>query len=331
MALMTTTGAVGGQIVNPLIRALYNRALEEQSSMLYYTDLGLTDYEPDVPQEQISGITGPGRAQITVEGQQFFSNTKQAEYPSFVNLRYYTSELSWTDQDIHWLEKASASSKRAIDFKNMPSQHVQACNQVINEDACKVFYLGFGTTFLSCGNNEALYATHTMRVGAAQSNIITSQGVVNPPLASQSLSDAIIQMNRFRAQNNIQELAVSDLRLIVSYNKQPLANQIIWSDYGPQNNNLGLQVAGPTVVSKMGLPPIRVVVGRDIPVAYANYWFVVDAKRSALRAFMGWAWKPRLNEQPEFRKGTWFSLASTLYGPASAGWQWTAGSTGASA
>ena len=117
---MTTTGT-GQDIVNPVVRALYNRALEEQSSQLYYQDLGLTDYEPDVPSEQLQGIKGPGKGALTVEGQTFFSNTKQREYPTTLVLRKYTSELSWSDEDVHWLEKASSSSKRVIDFKNMPS------------------------------------------------------------------------------------------------------------------------------------------------------------------------------------------------------------------
>lgn len=324
---MTTTG-LAQDVVNPLVRALYNRALEEQSSDLYYQELGLTDYSPDVPSEQIQGITGPGKGVLTVEGQQFFSNTKQREYPTTLVLRKYTSELSWTDEDIHWLEKASASSKRAIDFKNMPSQAVQALNQNINEDACKVFYLGFGTTFLTIGNSEALYATHTMRVGATQSNVILSNGVTNPALASQALSDGILQMNRFRAQNNIQELKARSIKLIVTVEKEPTALQIKFSDYGPQNNNLGLQVSGPSVLSKQGIS-LDVVVARDIPVAYKNYWFLVETNRAKMRAFMGWAWKPRMDEHTDYRKGIHFNDASTLFGPVVQGWQWTAGSTGA--
>ncbi len=327
--LMTTSNAPGQDIVNPAVRALYNRALEEQSSDLYYQDLGLTDYEPDVPSEQLQGVTGPGRGQLTVEGQQFFTNTKQREYPTTLVLHYYTSELSWTDQDIHWLEKASSSSKRVIDFKNMPSQAVQALNQNINEDACKVFYLGFGTTFLTIGNSEALFQSHTMRVGAAQSNVIVSAGVTNPPLASTALSDAIVQMNRFRAQNNIEELKCKKMRLIVPKELEPTANQIKWSDYGPQNANLGLQVSGPSVLAKRGVS-LDIVVANDIPTSYGAYWFIVEETRAKLRAFMGWAWKPKLNEHPDYRKGTYFNDASTLFGPVVQGWQWTAGSKGTS-
>ncbi len=329
MPLMTSTGT-GQDIINAAVRAEYNRALEEQASELYYMDLGLTDYEPDVPAEIISGITGPGKGQITVEGEQFFSNTKQREYPVTLNLRYYTSELSWTDQDIHWLNKASASSKRVIDFKNMPSQAVQALNQNINEDACKTFYLGFGTTFLTCGNSEALYASHTLRVGGTQTNIISLGATVNPPLTNLAVSAAVhTQMDRFKAQNGNQELRCRKLALIVAPENRPIAMQIKMSDYGPNNNSLGLQVAGPTVLSKIGVE-LDVVVGMDIPSGFSTYWFLVEKNRARLRAFMAWGWKPKLNEHPDFRKGTWYNDASALFAPIVQGWQWTAGSKGTS-
>lgn len=331
MALMTTTG-FGQDIVNPVVRALWNHALEEQSSELYYMDMGLSDLEPDVPNGQLNSVTGPGRGALTVEGEVFFSNTKYREYPAAINLRKYTSELSWTDEDLHWLEKANSSSKQVIDFTNMPSQAVQALQQNINEDACKVYYLGFGTTFLNCGNSEALYGSHTIRAtGASQKNTFpTASG--NLPLASTSLTQAITIMNRFKSQNNIQELKVRNLRLIVTVELEPTALQIKWSDYGPLTNNLGLQTAGETVLSKQGIN-LEVVVARDIPTTqgsstYSTYWFLVEMNRAKTRAFMCWAWKPRLNEHPDYRKGTWFSDASTLFGPAVQGWQHTFASKG---
>lgn len=328
---MTTTG-LGQEIIAPIVRALYNRALEEQSSELYYQDLGLTDYEPDVPGEQIQGITGPGAGALTVEGVQFFSNVKAREYPATLTLRKYTSELSWTDEDLHWIEKASASSKRVMDFKNMPSQHVQALNQNINQDACKVFYLGYGTTFLNVGNSEALYASHNIRAtGASQKNTFaTADGHL--PLSGVALAKAITIMNRFKAQNGIQELKCRDLLLVVPVELEPTALQIKWSDYGPTNAQLGKQTAGPTVLSKQGIG-LEVVVARDIPgpgasTSYANYWFLVERNRARRRAFMAWGWKPRLNEHADYRKGTWFSDASTLFGPVVQGWQWSFSSKG---
>lgn len=331
MALMRTTG-LAQDIVSAAVRAEFNRATEEQSSELYYQNLGLTDSFPDVPAEQINGITGPGAGVLTIEGQQFFSNTKYREYPVTATLRKYTSELSWSDEDIYWLQKANESSKRVIDFTQMSSQAVQALNQNVNVDACKVFYLGFGTTFLSVGNSESLFGTHTLVSDGSTVRNTFPATEKHYPLSTDAVAEAITLMNRFKAQNGIQELKVNNLKLIVPPELEPLALRIRWSDYGPTNTQLGYQAAGPTITSKMGTP-FEVVVARDIPgsgasTSYATYWFLVDMKRAARRAFMYWAWKPKLNEHPDYRKGIWYNDASTIFGPVVQGWQWAFGSKG---
>jgi hypothetical protein len=319
MALMTTTG-FGQDIVSAAVRALYNRAQEEQASQLYYQDLGLTDYEPDVPSEQLAGVTGPGKGVLTIEGQQFGSNAKTREYPVTLTLRKYTSELSWSEEDVHWLQKANESSKRAIDFRAMPSQAVQALNQNINEDACKVHYLGFGTTFISVGNSEALYGSHTIRAtGATVKNTFpTASGHL--PLSSAALTQAIQIMNRFPAQNGNQMLRVSSLKLVVPVEIRATADQIIWSNYGPTNNNLGMQTSSKEMLAKRGFS-IEVTEAYDIPSAYSTYWFLVDQTRAAKRAFLAWGWKPRMADVTDNRKGVFFNEASALFGPVVQGWQ----------
>jgi hypothetical protein len=323
---MSSTG-FGADIVSAAVRALYNRALQEQSSQLYYQELGLTQYSPDVPSEQLSGVTGPGRGVLTIEGQQFGSNAKTNEYPVTLVMRKYTSELSWTEEDIHWLQKANESSKRAIDFRSMPSQAVQALNQNINEDACKVFYLGFGTTFLSVGNSEALFANHTLKNGDTQKNTFpTASGHL--ALSSSAVTQAISIMNRFKAQNGIQMLKCRNFKLIVAVENEPVAHQIKMSDYGPLNNNLGIQTSSDTALSARGIT-MDVVVARDIPsTTYSTYWFLVETQRAATRAFLGVAWMPRMNDVNDYRKGVYYNEASTVFGPVVQGWQWAFGSKG---
>ena len=326
MALMTTTG-FGADIVSAAVRALYNRALQEQSAELYYQELGLTQYSPDVPSEQLSGVTGPGRGVLTIEGQQFGSNAKTNEYPVTLTMRKYTSELSWTEEDIHWLQKANESSKRAIDFRSMPSQAVQALNQNINEDACKVFYLGFGTTFLTVGNSEALFASHTLKTGDTQKNTFpTASG--NLALSSAAVTQAISIMNRLKAQNGIQMLKCRNFKLIVTVENEPVAHQIKMSDYGPLNNNLGIQTSSDTALAARGVS-MDVVVARDIPsTTYSTYWFLVETGRAATRAFLGVGWMPRMNDVNDYRKGVYFNEASALFGPVIQGHQWAFGSKG---
>ena len=184
MALMTSTGT-GQDIISAAIRALFNRAKDEQASELYYQDLGLTDYEPDVPQEQLNGISGPGRGILTIEGQQYGSNDKTRGYPVTLTMRKYTSELSWTEEDIHWIAKATSSSKRAMELKSMASEAMQALNQNINEDACKVFYLGFGSTFLTVGRRI---------IAHFKSSLINGETLIAK--AKTTLSKALCQLQR---------------------------------------------------------------------------------------------------------------------------------------
>jgi len=242
-------------------------------------------------------------------------------------MRKYTSELSWTDEDIHWLQKANESSKRAIDFRDMPSQAVQALNQNINEDACKVFYLGFGTTFLTCGNSEALFASHTLRTGDTEKNTFpTASGHL--ALSAPAVTQAISIMNRLRAQNGIQMLKCKRLKLIVTVENEPVAHQIKMSEYGPLNNNLGIQTSSDTALAARGLS-LEVIVARDIPsTTYSTYWFMVDMDRAATRAFMAVAWMPRMSDTNDYRKGIYYNDASVLFGPVCQGYQWCFGSKG---
>lgn len=327
MSLMTSTG-FGADIISAAVRALYNRATDEQSSQLYYQELGLTQYSPDVPAEQLSGVTGPGRGILTVEGQQFGSNEKTNEYPVTLTMRKYTSELSWTDEDVHWLAKANSSSKRAIDFKSMPSQAVQALNQNINEDACKVFYLGFGTTFLTTGNSEALFGSHNIRKdGSDQKNTFpTADGHL--PLTAAALTQAISIMNRFKAMNGTQLLRARRLKLIVSVENEPTAHQIKMSAYGPLNANLGIQTSSAEALAARGLS-LDITVARDIPnTTYSTYWFLVDMDRAQNRAFLAVAWMPRMDDHTNTRKGIHYNDSSALFGPVVQGWQWAFGSKG---
>lgn len=324
--LMKTTG-VGQDIIDASVRAMFDSALEEQSSELYYQRFGLVDFEPDVPEDKINDMSGPGKGILTVEGQQYGSNEKIRGYPVTLELKKYTSELSWTEEEVHWINKANASSKRAMTFKSMPGKSVQALNQNINETTCKVFYLGFGTTLLNCGNSEALYGSHNIRkTGSSQKNTFaTADGHL--ALSNNALIKAINIMNRFKAHNDTQLLRVRNLKLVVAYENLSEAIQIIKSLYGPENAQLGLQKASELMLKQRGIV-IEVVVAPDIPYAYRNYWFLNDMNRAKERAYIAWGWKPRMSNLNDNRKGTIYNEASTLFGPLIHGFQWTFGSKG---
>lgn len=322
---MTTKGTFA-DVVNRQISAIFDTFQEEQSNELYYSELGLTDYEPDVPDDKITDISGPGRGQITLEGNRYMGNAKTKGYPVTLVLRKYTYDIEWTEEDLHWLAKQS-SSKRVSELRDAAQGAIQALQQNINEDTCKVFYLGHGTTFLTCGNSEALYGSHTIKgTGATQYNNFGS-GDTHRVLGPSAVVDAIAKMNRFQAHNGIQMKRCKTLRLLVSPENIATANQIIYSMYGPNNANLGLSQASKDALStrKMSIEAIEVP---DFPYAYRNYWFLNELNRSSKRAFMGWAWKPRVKRDETATQGVLRELGSTVFGPVVKGWQWTFSSKG---
>lgn len=325
MSIMTT-GGVFNDVVDATVRALFNTAVDDQASELYYQSLGLTDYEPDVPEEVLNDLSGPTKAILGGEGQEYGVVTKVNGYSVTLKLRKYTFKLSFTEEDQHWLAK-SASSKRLTEIRDAVSDAVLALNQRINEDACKVFYLGFGTTFLTVGNSEALFAAHTIKVDASTQKNTFPTGDTHRALGSQAIVDAISIMNRYKQHNGNQYLPVRSLKLVVAHENTATANKIIFSDYGPEVANLGLQQGSMSALAKRGIS-IEVTTAPDIPYAYRNYWFLVDTKRAAKRAFMAWAWKPRLNQDTEYHNGTLQMYGSAFFGPVLKGWQWAFGSKG---
>ena len=176
-------------------------------------------------------------------------------------------------------------------------------------------------------NSEALYASHTIRkTQASQKNTFpTASGHL--PLSSAALEQAITIMNRFKAHNGNQMLRVRNIKLIVPAELIATALKIIWSDYGPDTGNLGLQIASKSSLAKRKIT-IEAIEAPDITSSYSTYWFLVDTKRAANRAFMAWGWKPRMNDVNVYEKGTYKNEASVLFGPIVHGWVWTFGSKG---
>lgn len=314
MSLMTTQNTFR-DVVNASVRALFNLARDEQSANLYAKDVGFSMDDPDVPEAQISSISGPGAGSLTVEGQQYGSNNKYRGYPMTLVLNKYTTELSWTEEDLHWINKQGSSKKRST-LTSAASEAVQGLYQNYNQDVSKLFYFGFGTTFLTGGNSEALFASHTVRkTGTGQRNTFAS-GATHRPFSADAFSDAITIMNRLRGHNDIELTPVKRARVLCSKENAPNVIQTLESLYGPNNANLGLSTGSKEFMQKRGIAVDHFVLA-DMPTAYQNYWFVIDMDRMASRTFLAEAWGPRMNDETDYSKGTFSNEASALFG-----WYW---------
>lgn len=323
---MLTRGTFS-QVIDAAVRGLFDQGKFDLSTTVYGPRLGFTQYEPDVPNEQLSTISGPGYGVLTVEGQQYSSNELYKEYPVTLKMQKFTSELRWTEEDIHWIQK-QPSSKRASTFTSIVKHAVNALNGNLNLEACKVYYLGFGTTNLTGGDGKALFATdHTIRkTGGTQANTFPV-GDTQRPLSAANFTEAVTLMNRFVGMNNVQMLPCRKIRLLVSNENEPVAQQILTSLYGPTNAQLGFQTASKDAFAGRHVD-VNYMVLWDMPAAYKNYWFVIELERAAELSWLAVGWMPRMNNETFFNKGQYANEASVFFGYVFSGWQWAFGSKG---
>lgn len=318
-----TTSDVYRDIVDAAVRTHFDYSKDDIFSRIEGSEL-MTEYEPDTPQEQISGLSGAGYGTLTIEGQQYGYNRLWREYAKAISVRKYTSELAYTEEDIHWIAKAN-SQKQTMKLDELSSNALRPLIGNVNKDIAKMFYLGFGTTFFSGGDALALFsASHTIRKTAGtQSNIVTT----NYQLTANAVDTAINQMNRFKGMNDVQLGKCRRIRLVVPVELESTALQIRDSLYGPSNANLGLQKASKQQMRMRGID-FDVVVLPEITSSYSAYWWLVDLDRAANRFLLGWGWKPRLARDTVSQDGTSVIDASVYFGPHSVGWQWVIGSQG---
>lgn len=323
---MNTTQNIFRDAVNASVRLLFEKASEEQSASEYATKVGLRMENVDVPEPQLSELSGPARASLTVEGSPYKTVQRFRGYPMTVTLRKYTADLEYTEEVLHWLSK-QGSSKMKSEITRDTSDLVQSLYQPMNEDISKLFYLGFGTTFLTGGNSEALFASHTIRsTGATQKNTFAS-GSTHRPFGADALSDAIVILSRLKSHNDIELRTPRRVRVLCSKELAPDVHRTINSMYGPDNANLGVNKSAKEVLAMRGITIDHMVLA-DMPSAYQNYWFVMDLDRAARYAVYANAWMPRLTDENKNSTGSIKHLGSTYFG---FGWSdatWAFGSKG---
>jgi len=327
MALQTIRN-VGVDLVTRTVGALFEAAKDTMGATLEYTRYGFQDKFPDSPDETMNAWWAPAPAALTVEGETYFSNQRYRGYPDSFTLYKYTSRLSYSEEVLAWLAKAP-QAKQTMEVKSMTTGAVQSLNYRIDELANKFFYLGFGTTFVTGGDASAIFATgHANRYGSTlgDDNIFPS-GETHRAFSETALVDALIQMNRYVGQNGVQMLPVKRAVILCSHEKLPVVQKIVESKYGINSPNLGVNVANKEAIARRGIS-IDYQVMSILPVAYKNYWWIVDLDRAQDRLFMCWLWKPRTANDATVSNGTWEMDASFMGGPASCGWQWGFGSKG---
>jgi hypothetical protein len=314
---MTTNGTFQ-DVVDSNIHSIVDEASEAAAQELEATQM-FQMYQIDKEDEKIQGMAAAGYGKLTLQGQQYAANSLWRDYPAAVTVRKYTSELVYTEEDVYFLERMYKSGNDTgvqLRLGSITDNAIPPLTGNINADIAKSLYLGFGTTFFTGGDALALFsASHPIRAtGEVQSNTGTS--VFSPT----TLRQTIDSMNKFKTQNGRRMKKARRILIVCHSDIEADVQQTLDSMYGPGNANLGLQVASKAQFSARGVE-VSYVTLTEIPVAYHNYWFVIDLDRAARRFFLAFAWLPRSNSRTEPRNGTFAIDSSTVAGPVHLGFQ----------
>lgn len=309
-------------IVTPSVVAIFNEANAQLSSQLQYTDLGFNDYMPSFDAPSFQNISGLSEAVLTLEGQAYSQEDLIQNFRTTIRIQKFTKQVVITEELVHWIQKGN--KEKAQDFRNTIKAVANSLNAKIDQDAAKLFYLGFGTTFQTGGDGKALFAYNHQSPDssvAAQRNIfLPTEG--NLPLTRESLILAKQRMNRFYDSKGIQMMKARKLRLVVALENKENAMSILMSLQGPLTADLGIN----PIAKKYS--DIELVVADWIPSAYATYWFLIDAERAQESLYMVWGWKPRMNDESNYANGTLYKVGSVYFKPGFTDWRWAFGSKG---
>lgn len=326
MALMTLDN-VFQDAVNAAVRAEFTGVRDSILNDMEGREL-FTTYEVDTANDTLQRMDGPGYATLTIEGQKFGSNELWRDYPKAAQLRYYTSELQFTKQDLHFLKKMVAQKndlKGQLRISDAVSSAIDPVAGVMQKDLAKMIYLSLGTTFFTGGDAKALVASdHPIRKsGSTQSNTATAA------FAPTALVTGLNAMNRFQNMAAVQLKRVTNFALVGGVGMESKFDEVLESMYGPYNALLGEQPSSRAAMRRRGIRQVQKIILGEIPSAYDNYWWIVDLDRAKNRLFNCIGWQPNLEEERQKSYGTLSYLSDVYFGPSALGWQFIYGSTGA--
>ena len=293
-------------LADPRIRGIWDEKQTQLSTRLEYAQLGLADHTAEILNSQFENFTGLGIANATGEKEPYNREDINAGVNTTITPVKFTKAIEITEEMLRfnlWPK-----------INNLVGGVANALNARINTDAAKIFYLGFGTTFASLGNGDALFATHTLGDGTTQANNGTAS------LSYDNLKLACQAMDRFRDDKGIQLLPCSKLRLIVARENKERAEEVLRSIGNPDSANRVNNVFN------NGKGYIDYVVANWIPyTTYNKYWFVIDMERAAMMAKMVWGWRPKFDDDKVINNGTKVYTGSVMFRPGFQAWQWCYG------
>lgn len=319
MSLMiAANGGVFQDVVDSTIHSIVDESSELAAQEIEGTQL-FQMYQIDKTDEKIQGMAAAGYGKLTLQGQQYAPNELWRDYPASITVRKYTSELTYTEEDVYFLERMMNSGNETgvqLHLGSITDNAIPPLTGNINADIAKSLYLGFGTTFFTGGDSVSLFnASHPIR---ATGELMSNSGTLT--FSAVNLRATVDAMNKFKTQNGRRMKKVRRFAIVCHSDIEADVQQALDSMYGPGNALLGLQTASKAQFQARGVEASYVTL-TEIPLAYHNYWFVIDLDRAARRFFLAYAWMPRSNQHTVVRNGTFAIDSSTVMGPVHLGFQ----------
>lgn len=294
-------------LADPRIRGIWDEKQTQLSTRLEYAQLGLADVTAEILNSEFENFTGLGIAVQTGEKQPYSREDLNAAYQVTITPVKFTKAIEITEEMLRfnlWPR-----------INNLVGAVANSLNARINTDAAKIFYLGFGTTFFTGGDGQALFASaHPMGDGTTQGNTGTL------PLSYDNLKTVVQAMDRFRDDKGIQMLPCTKLKLIVARENKERAEEVLRSIGNPDSANRVNNVFA------NGQGYIQLVVANWIPVTtYSKYWFVIDEERASMLTKFVWGWRPKFDDDKVINNGTKVYTGSVMFKPGFQSWQWAYG------
>jgi hypothetical protein len=298
-------------LADPRIRGIWDEKQTQLSTRLDYADFGFADQNAEILDSKFENFTGLGIAQATGEKEPYSREDLNYGYNVTITPKKFTKAIDITEEMLRfnlWPK-----------INNLVGGVANALNARINTDVAKIFYLGFGTTFVTGGDSVALFsASHP--TSPTDSTLQSNTGGT-APLSYDNLKAAIQAMDRFTDDKGIQLLPCQKLKLIVARENKERAMEVLKSIGNPDSANRLSNV----FLTETG--SIELKVAYWIPkTTYSKYWFVVDMERANMMAKMMWGWKSRFDDDKVINNGTKVYTGSVMFAPGFQSWQWAYGS-----
>lgn len=296
-------------LADPRIRKIWDEKDSQLSSRLEYQKLGLTDYKAEILDSQFENFTGLGLAMATGEKEPYSREDIEAGDKVTITPVKYTKAIDISEEMLRF--------NRWPQINNLTEAAANSVNGRVDQDAAKLFYLGFGTTFFTGGDGAALIAdSHSMADGSTQDNDLDTV-----TLTYDNLKTACQRLDLMTDDKGIRLLPCRKLRLIVGREKKERGDEVLRSIGNPDSANRVNNVFN------NGAGYMDMVVSNWIPsTTYGNYWWVIDMERASKMAYMVWGWKPKFDSDKVVNNGTKVYTASVMEKPGFSSFQWIVGS-----